>query len=68
MFHGFMVLSRLSIGIWNCARRLMKPKLAKNHENTIVRQRNVPNFAKNVKVHKNRGIEATTLVNMPAEG
>ena len=38
----------------NDASKPMKPKLAKNHENTIVGQRNEPNFAKNVSVHMNR--------------
>ena len=55
----------LSIGIWNCAINPMKPKLAKNQEKTIVRQRNVPNFAKKVRVHRNNGIDATILVSMP---
>ena len=34
-------------GIFNWARTLMKPKLAKIHEYAMVRQRKVPNLAKN---------------------
>merc|ERR1719223_1909186 len=40
------------IGILSCAITAMNPKLAKIQDKTIVRQRNVPNFAKNVKVQK----------------
>jgi len=44
---------------------LIKPKLAKIHENRIVRQRNVPNFAKNCRLHAKRGRDASTDVIMP---
>jgi hypothetical protein len=43
----------------------MNPKLAKIQDKTIVRQRNVPNLAKNVSVQKKSGILATTLVSIP---
>jgi len=47
------------------AKTPMKPKLAKSHENKIVRQRNVPNFAKNCNWQRKSGSDASTDVIMP---
>lgn len=62
----FATFDFLLIGTFkNCATKLINKKLAKSHENKIVRHKNIPNFAKNVKVQKKRGTLAMTLVSIP---
>ena len=43
----------------------MKQKLAKSHENRMVRQRKVPNCEKKTRLQRNSGNEANTEVIMP---